>query len=417
MDHRRDPRTHSTASSFAARRRTAALARQRAARGDAMNAARAARLAEGGGGEGVDAAALAYTPPPPLDSQHSSPSSRADAGWRTLTLHEWLIDTPSSLSSDWLVAPRPEGVRVVLTARGGRTVARSRSGARLLTCASRLPGGGGGGGHEGAHAGCVLDCVFQPDGGGGGGGSASASPPSPAGGTFFVLDVLEWGGRDLEACTAEFRTFWTATQLAECGAATAPPVRGDGAPPPASVVPLPFAPATPSALTAAARARTPFHRDGILLLHRDGAYVAGAPNPLALAWKDGACSRHVVDTDPSTRLPATTLAAVLRVTGDASALETGDDPPVRVAAVPAGAEGAPPGRLVRVAAAGGATVDAATGAAALHGVTPALGPPPRGRAGRADTLSKLLFQSAARAGCGVALEALVASAESGEMNE
>ena len=307
---------------------------------------------------------------------------------------------------------------MVLTARGGRTVARSRSGARLLTCASRLPGGGGGGGNEGAHAGCVLDCVFQPDGGGGGGaGVFSTSSPSPAGGVFFVLDVLEWGGRDLEACTAEFRTFWAATQLAECGAATPPPVRGEGAPPPASVVPLPFAPATPPALTAAARAPTPFTRDGILLLHRGGAYVAGAPNPLALAWKDGACSRHVVDTDPATRAPATTLAAVLRVPDNAAALETGDDPPVRVAGVPAGLEGVPPGKLVRVTAAGGATVDAATGAAALHGVTPAPGPPPWGRAGRADTLSKLLFQSAARAGCGVALEALVASAESGAMNE
>ena len=105
MDHRRDPRTHPPASSFAALRRADALARQRAARGDAVNAARAARVVEGKGGEGVEAAAPTYSAPPPLDSPHPSPSSRADAGWRTLTLHEWLIDTPSSLASDWLVAP------------------------------------------------------------------------------------------------------------------------------------------------------------------------------------------------------------------------------------------------------------------------------------------------------------------------
>ena len=52
--------------------------------------------------------------------------------------------------------------------------------------------------------------------------------------------------------------------------------------------------ATPAGLRAAyASAQRPYTQDGLLLLHREGSYVAGAPSPLALFWKDAACSRCV----------------------------------------------------------------------------------------------------------------------------
>ena len=44
-------------------------------------------------------------------------------------------------------------------------------------------------------------------------------------------------------------------------------------------------------------------RDGVLLLHKDGAYAAGVTSPLALLWKDAGCSRHPVDTDASGAVP------------------------------------------------------------------------------------------------------------------
>lgn len=40
-----------------------------------------------------------------------------------------------------------------------------------------------------------------------------------------------------------------------------------------------------------------FTRDGILLLHKEGQYEPGTSTPLALLWKDAACSRYFIDTD------------------------------------------------------------------------------------------------------------------------
>ena len=56
---------------------------------------------------------------------------------------DWMAVPPADLSSEWLVAARPEGRRCVVLARGGRTVARdSRSGKTVASFASSLPGGG-----------------------------------------------------------------------------------------------------------------------------------------------------------------------------------------------------------------------------------------------------------------------------------
>lgn len=56
----------------------------------------------------------------------------------------------------------------------------------------------------------------------------------------------------------------------------------------------PVWPATPAGLTAAYSDPLPFTRDGLLLRHREGHYVTGAPTPLALLWKDAACSAYLL---------------------------------------------------------------------------------------------------------------------------
>lgn len=45
----------------------------------------------------------------------------------------------------------------------------------------------------------------------------------------------------------------------------------------------------------------PYERDGLLLLHKEGQYHTGH-TPLALLWKDAACSRYVIDTDAQVHL-------------------------------------------------------------------------------------------------------------------
>lgn len=149
-----------------------------------------------------------------------------------------------------------------------------------------------------------------------------------------------WRGYSLYDCTTEFRLFWAQSKLAESGAAAAPvrlrpsPDRwtGSGAmrrslsgggrcrrsvtlvvrrssPPQGHLhrfrfAQLPVYPATPEGIAAAysPQAPPPFVRDGLHFLTKEANYEPGH-TPLALAWKDAACSPYFIDTDAEGVVP------------------------------------------------------------------------------------------------------------------
>ncbi|GFR46702.1 hypothetical protein Agub_g8321 [Astrephomene gubernaculifera] len=124
---------------------------------------------------------------------------------------EWLTDVPTDLASNWMVMPRPEGMRCLLVTSRGRTVSWLRNGAPLHRFPSALPGGspatsGGCGAAAAGAAGpasgdyCILDCIFHP--------------PNN---TYYIQDLLCWRGYALYDCAAEFRAFWLASKLQEEG--------------------------------------------------------------------------------------------------------------------------------------------------------------------------------------------------------
>lgn len=45
-----------------------------------------------------------------------------------------------------------------------------------------------------------------------------------------------------------------------------------------------------------------FQRDGLYFLHKEGHYSLDA-TPLAVLWKDEACSQYVIDTDANGTVP------------------------------------------------------------------------------------------------------------------
>ncbi|KAG2441934.1 hypothetical protein HXX76_003539 [Chlamydomonas incerta] len=126
---------------------------------------------------------------------------------------EWMTDVPADLGGNWLVMPRPEGMRCLLVTARGRTVSWLRNGAPLHRFHSALPGGspataarcGGAAGASAAAAGsggsgdyCLLDCIFHP--------------PNN---TYYIQDLLCWRGYAMYDCAAEFRQYWLAAKLAE----------------------------------------------------------------------------------------------------------------------------------------------------------------------------------------------------------
>jgi snurportin-1 len=409
---RRDPKA--LASSYQERRRAAALDAQRHARAGAAERARRLALAAAA----AAAAEAEAEAPPDADAANTAaaasgsgarpprrPHARVDAErelWAgQLMLPEWLIDIPSDLGPAWLALPRPEGPRCLLVAGGGSTAARDRAGALLERLRSGLPGGGAPGPAR-PGAGAILDAVWH-------------APTA----TYYALDVLSWQGQDLGGCTAEFRLHWLRARLDELaaeqggaadGGVAAWTVGGGGAPRARRVEPLPAYDAAPAGIAAAHSAPAPFLRDGLYLLHRRAHYAPGT-TPLALAWKDAACSRYVVDTDPHTGAPAAAQRLVLALRADGS-VETGDDPPVALGAAPeaARAGGARAGRLLRFRLGPGGVVAGPDGAPV--GADLEYEGAANQRRGRADPLSRILFQRAARE-APIALEALLAAAAAG----
>ena len=96
---------------------------------------------------------------------------------------------------------RPEGQRCLVIASHQRTVSRTRSGSVLHAFPSALPGGS----HAtstSADTYSILDCIYHA-----------------ANRTYYVLDMMCWSGYLLYDCSAEFRTFWVQSKLADVGTA------------------------------------------------------------------------------------------------------------------------------------------------------------------------------------------------------
>jgi len=183
---------------------------------------------------------------------------------------------------------------------------------------------------------CILDCVYAEDLC-----------------TYYVVDIMMWKGYDLCNCTAEFRQFWIHTKIQEdcpCGLDNNNSSGGSGIE--RAFVPLPAYQADAQGLAAAApRANAmeegeeerepscrnhyfPFIQDGVLLLHKEGHYTAGETTPLALLWKDAVCSHYYIDTDADGNIQQGQLV-VLEYRHDADGtVVTGDTPPIVLAQMP-----------------------------------------------------------------------------------
>ena len=116
--------------------------------------------------------------------------------------------------------------------------------------------------------------------------------------TYYVLDLLCWRNLELYDCTCEFRLFFLRSKYAEevqpRGAGNIEGVKSTIA---YRIMPLLYYDCDPAGLQKAYQDFTPFQRDGLLFLNKQGYYEFGL-NPLMLLWKDTHTSRflgHLTD--------------------------------------------------------------------------------------------------------------------------
>ena len=304
------------------RRREAFLQRQSERRRDAQGLVRGVvaavhaadgRAAAGGEEEAMEeeeAGGGAARPP----RKHRGPRVLDQLSRHQLQRHDWLCDVPSDLASKWLVAARPEGVRCIVVACHGSTVAHERNGRRLARFPSLLPAGHKARRQHGVNMAdaTILDCILDREER-----------------TFHVIDIMCWRGYDLYNSSCEARLFTLASRLEETDGIGAQSQYN-----PYTFAAVPVFPAARLSLEqvyGTPESQLGFARDGFLFLHRDGQYDLDQITPLVLVWKDAATSRFFVEAPQDGR-----QHAVLRpvADGDALQLQTGDEPAVTVARVP-----------------------------------------------------------------------------------
>ncbi|KAH8084388.1 hypothetical protein JL720_7878 [Aureococcus anophagefferens] len=173
----------------------------------------------------------------------------------------------------WYVVPRPEGKRC-LVAVAGQDRVEAPHGDVLHRWRSAVPSGSPQTATKDDQA-TVLECVFY-------------EPSS----TYFVVDVMTWGGYSLYDCTAEFRFYWLRTKLGELE----PPEEAA----PYALAPAPYFDADGDGVLAAHGGPLPYLRDGLLFYAKQGHYALG-PTPLVALFKDAACTRYFAPTTTRAR--------------------------------------------------------------------------------------------------------------------
>lgn len=178
---------------------------------------------------------------------------------------DWLTHPQYIDCENWLLTPRPLGLRCLLVASSGLTVAITKQGELHRNFQSALPNGGQSTGSANIYS--VLEAIYSEE--------AAA---------YFILDVLTWNGVALYENPAEYRLLLSRQYAKE--AATAH-----------SDIPLLSAPVykcTPQSIQTVYSAEFPFRMDGLLFYRDSGEYVLGV-SPEVLIWKDGRCSPYPVD--------------------------------------------------------------------------------------------------------------------------
>ncbi|XP_015929325.2 snurportin-1 isoform X1 [Parasteatoda tepidariorum] len=178
-----------------------------------------------------------------------------------LMLSEWLVDVPDDMAALWYLVLCPVGKRSLVVASRGKTKVYTRSGYRVNTFYSLLPGGNwrieGSG-----RAYTILDCIFDE-----------------SNKTYYILDVMCWKSHPCYDSDTEFRFYWRNTKIEET-----PEVKTISDDNQYKFIPLPHYDCDTETLKKTLQDPLPFPSklDGLLFYHRKTHYIS-ATTPL-VGW-------------------------------------------------------------------------------------------------------------------------------------
>ena len=165
-------------------------------------------------------------------------------------LSEWLVEVPEDFTEKWQMVVCPVGKRCLVIAARGTTTAYSRDGTCINNFPSLLPGGCAKT-WKLKRDNCILDCIYY----------AGTQ-------TFYVLDIMCWGGHPVYDSDFEFRTFWKAAKIRD----NAEQVSNFSRINPLVFVDLPSYACTRESITQVLSEKWPVQVDGLLFIHKEAHY-------------------------------------------------------------------------------------------------------------------------------------------------
>ncbi len=172
-------------------------------------------------------------------------------------LSEWMVEVPPDFAEKWFMFVCPIGKRCLVVAAKGTTTAYSRSGYPIRNFPSLLPGGS----RSEIKDNCILDCIYYE-------GTQ----------TFYVLDIMSWGGHPVYDSDTEFRSYWKASKIRDNAEKISKYSRIN----PLVFLDLPCYPCTKESISQVLSQTWPVQVDGLLFIHKEAHYWTGR-TPLA-AW-------------------------------------------------------------------------------------------------------------------------------------
>ncbi len=174
-------------------------------------------------------------------------------------LSEWLVDVPLDFETKWYMVICPVAKRCLIISHNGRTYAYSRSGRFFKQFSSVLPGGNK---HQSYSKNnyCILDCLFHE-----------------TQQTFFVLDIMCWGGHPVYDSDTDFRFFWLHSKLSDLGNDVIIQSRLNQY----KFIPLQYHSCSNGVLQQVLQIPPPIQVDGLLFFHKEAHYFCGR-SPIVL---------------------------------------------------------------------------------------------------------------------------------------
>lgn len=200
------------------------------------------------------------------DRPKEKPMHRKPPYRNQLMLSEWLLDPPDDFEHNWYTIICPIAKRCLVIAAKGTTTSYSRSGHKMDSFPSHLPGGCkrlSAKHHYSNKTYCILDCLYD---------STIA--------TYYILDVMCWMGHPVYDSDTEFRNYWLNTKVNEHDYDLAARTGIN----PYKFIPLEYHNSSRPYLTELLSRPYPVQVDGLLFIHKHSHYQLGH-TPLALWLK------------------------------------------------------------------------------------------------------------------------------------